>query len=83
MGLKYGLPITRRKVTDIPVKRLVNKDVVNMAVDNKITTIKFENKSVVLLNTNYWLAGVDYEDKNVNESKDIHDDEKKEGSDLR
>ena len=43
-----------------------------MAADNKTTTLKFEIKSGVLLN----LAGVDYEDNNVNESKDIHDDEK-------
>ena len=46
-----------------------------MAADNKITTLKFENKSGVLLNPNYWLVGVDYEDKNANESEDMHDDE--------
>ena len=34
-----------------------------MAADNKTTTLKFENKSGVLLNPNYWLVGVDYEDK--------------------
>ena len=50
-----------------------------MASDNKTTTLKFEIKSGVLLHDNYWLVGVDYEDKNVNESKDIKDDEKKEG----
>ena len=37
-----------------------------MAADNKITTLKFENKSEVLLHPNCWLAGVDYEDKNAN-----------------
>ena len=31
-----------------------------MAADNKITTLKFENKLGVLLHPNYWLAGVDY-----------------------
>ena len=46
-----------------------------MAADIKTTTLTFENKSGVLLNPNYWLSGVDYEDKNVNESEDIHDDE--------
>ena len=46
-----------------------------MAEDNKITNLKFENKSGELLHTNYWLAGVDYEDKNANKSKEIHDDE--------
>ena len=60
--MKYGLPITRRKVTDITVQNLVIKDVGNMAVDNKITTLKFENKSGLLLHPNYWLAGVDYEE---------------------
>ena len=70
--LKSGLPITRRRVTDILVKNLVNKAVDNMAADNKITNIKFENNSGVLLNTNYIMAGVDYEDKNANESEDIN-----------
>ena len=46
-----------------------------MSADNKITTLKFENKSGVLLHPNYWLSGVDYEDKNVNENKDTNDDE--------
>ena len=48
----------------------------NMSADNKTTTIEFENKSGVLLNTNYWLAGADYEDKNANEIEDRNDDEK-------
>ena len=76
LDLKSGLPITRGKVTDTPVKNLVIKSVGNMAADIKITTLTFENKSGVLLNPNYWLAGVDYEDKNVNESEDTNDDEK-------
>ena len=48
-----------------------------MAVDNKITTLKFENKSGVLLHPNFSLAGVDDEDKNANKSEDINDDEQK------
>ena len=48
----------------------------NILSDNKITTLKFENKSGVLLHPIYWLTGVDYEDKNANESKDINYDEK-------
>ena len=47
-----------------------------MAAENRFTTLKFENKSGVLLHPNNWLAVVDYEDKNMNESEDIHDDEK-------
>ena len=43
-----------------------------MAAENKITTLKFEKKSGVLLHSNYWLAGVDNEDKNANESEDIN-----------
>ena len=77
LDLKYGLTITRRNVTDIPVKNLAVKAVDNMAARNKITDLKFENKSGVLLNINYWLTGVDYEDKNSNEIKDTHDDENK------
>ena len=75
MDLKYGIPITRIKVTDIPVKNLFIKAVGNISADNKITALKFENKPGVVLNPNYWLAGVDYEDKNVNESKATNDDE--------
>ena len=41
LDLKPGLPITRRKVTDILVKKMVIKAVGNMAADNKITTLKF------------------------------------------
>ena len=52
------------------------KAVDNVAADNKITTPKNENKSGVLLNTNYWLEGLDYKDKNAKESEDIYDDEK-------
>ena len=75
LDLKYRLTVTRRKVTDIPVKNMVIKAVGNMAADNKITTAKFENKSGVLLHPNYWLAGVDYEYKNTKKSEDINDDE--------
>ena len=73
---KYGLTITRRKGTGIPVKTLVIKAMGNMAADNKIIVLHFENKSGVLLYTNYWLAGVDYEDKNSNESRYINYDKK-------
>ena len=75
LDLKSGLTTTRRKVTHITVNKLVIKDVGNMAADNKTTTLNFENKSGVLLHPNYWLIGVDYEDKNANEIKDINDDE--------
>ena len=47
----------------------------NVAPDNVITTIKFENRSGVLLHTNYCLAGVDYKDTNENKREDINDDE--------
>ena len=46
-----------------------------MAEDNKITNLKFENKSGLLLYSNYWLAGVDYEDKNANKREYINNDE--------
>ena len=63
LDLIYGLPTTRIKVADKPVKNLVIKAVGNMSEDNKTTTLNFEKKSGVLLHPNYWLAGVDYEDK--------------------
>ena len=47
-----------------------------MEADNKVTTLKFENKSGVLLHPNYCLVGVDYEDKNANESEDTNNDKK-------
>ena len=47
----------------------------NMAAENKTTTLKFENRSGVLFHPNYFLAGVDYEDKNANKIKDINNDE--------
>ena len=60
---------TRRKVIGVPVNNLVIKVVGNMAADNKITILKFENKSGVLLHPNYWLAGVYYKDKNTKKAK--------------
>ena len=64
MDFKSGLPVTQRKVTDIPVNDLVTKAAKKMAADDKMTKLKFENKSGVLLHPNGWLIGVDYEDKN-------------------
>ena len=54
----------QNKSTDIPVNNLVIKAVVKMAADNKITTLKFEKKSGVLLHPNYWLTGVHYKQGN-------------------
>ena len=34
-----------------------------MVAENKITTFKFENKLGVLINPNYWLAGVYYKNE--------------------
>ena len=59
MALKSGLPIIRKKISDITVKHLVIKAVGIMAADNKITTLNFKNKSGVLLNPKCLLAGVD------------------------
>ena len=47
-----------------------------MASDNENRTFMFEKKSRVLFYPNYWLAGVDYEDKNSNESRYINYDKK-------
>ena len=76
MDFEYGLPITRRKVTEIPVNYLVIKDMEKMAEDNKIMTIKFLNKSGVLLHHNNCLKVVYYEDKHANGNEDINYDEK-------
>ena len=73
--MKSRLPINRGKFIDIPVKNLVIKAVGNMAADNKITNFNFENKVGVLFHPKCWLAGVDYKDKNANESEDINNDE--------
>ena len=58
MYLKYVLSITRREVTYIPVKILVVTAVDKMASDNKVMTLKFENKSGVLLHKNDCLSGL-------------------------
>ena len=47
-------------------KKMVIKAMYNMLTDNKITALKFENKSVVSLNPNYWLEGVNCKDTNAN-----------------
>ena len=73
---KSRLPISRRNITDIPIKYLVIKAVGNMTEDNKIATLKLENKSGLLFHPNYWLIVVDYEDKNSNGSEDINNNEK-------
>ena len=45
MNLKYKIPVTRKKVNEIPVNYLVIKSMDKMKADDKITTLKFENKS--------------------------------------
>ena len=52
MDLKSEVPVTRGKITEIPFIDLVIKYVEKMEADNKITTLNFETKSGVLLNTN-------------------------------
>ena len=75
MDLKSELPINRRKVTEITVRHLVVKAEEKMAADDKVMTLKFENKPGVLLNTHDLMEGVDYKDKHSNGNKDINDDE--------
>ena len=41
IDFESGVPITRRKFTDIPVQNLIIKSVGNMAADNIIATLKF------------------------------------------
>ena len=48
-----------------------------MAADNKNTTLKFENKSGVLLHPNCWLVGVEMKINMQKKIKDINDDEQK------
>ena len=45
MNLKYKIPVTRKKVDEIPVNYLVIKSMDKMKADDKITILKFENKS--------------------------------------
>ena len=47
-----------------------------MSAEDKIMTFKFENRSGMLLHTNDWLAGVDYEDSNENKDKNINGNER-------
>ena len=73
--LKYGIPVTRIKVTEIKVNILVIKSVDKVAEEDKIVTQNFDNKLLVLLYTNDCLAGVNYEDTNLSKSEDTNDDE--------
>ena len=41
IDFESGVPITRRKFTDIPVQNLIIKSVGNMVADNIIATLKF------------------------------------------
>ena len=70
--LKYGIPVTRIKVTEIKVNILVIKSVDKVAEEDKIVTQNFDNKLLVLLYTNDCLAGVNYEDKNENDDKNVN-----------
>ena len=47
-----------------------------MSAEDKIMTLKFENRSGMLLHTNDWLAGVYYEDENENKNKNINENER-------
>ena len=53
--------ITRRKNIEIKIPKTILKRIEEMAASEKVTSLKFKNRSGVI-NDNNWIAGVEYED---------------------
>ena len=59
MDLHTGKVITRRKVTEIPITKLVIKAVEQMAKTQGFQSLKFKNRNGVVFHETDWIAGVD------------------------
>ena len=75
MNLNTGKIITRNKVITIPLTKIVQNKVEQMAKDQGITQIKFTNKRGIQLPNLDWIAGVDYDDYNNNNDQDQEHDQ--------
>ena len=77
MDLTSGLVITRANVTEIPVTDLVIKAVEKMGYDHSFPTtgLKFTNRQGQIYLDNDWIAGVDYDEYEDEESPEDPEDE--------
>ena len=84
MNLQTGKVITRNVVTEFPVTDLVIKAVETMAEEQGIKTLKITRRNKVPLFPADWIAGVDYEgDQNENtENNDDEDDDYQENDEY-
>ena len=60
MDLNSGRVITQRKVTEVPVTKLVIKAVEQMAYNKGFKSLKFKNRHGVIFHETDWITGVDY-----------------------
>jgi hypothetical protein len=70
MDLNSGQVITRNIVNEIPVTDVVIKAVKTMAYDQGFESMKFKNRNGVFLKNTDWIAGVDYEEDDIEEDDD-------------
>ena len=75
MDFKSGILVTGRKVTKIPVKYFFIKATDKMSAEDKVMTINLDKMSGVLLHSDDWLEGVDYEYEIENEDENINKNE--------
>ena len=68
MDLNSGRPMTRRKVTQLPVTPSVIKAVEAMAAKQGMKSLKFKNRHKVIFHPADWIAGVDYTDNDDDEN---------------
>ena len=71
MDLNTGKVITRRKVTEIPITRLVIKAVEAMAKREGFKSLKFKNRNNVVFHDTGLIAGVE---DNTNNNENEHDE---------
>ena len=74
MDLNSGRVITRRKVTEIPVTKVVIDAVEHMAEKEGFNSLKFKNRNCIVFFDTDWVAGVDY-DENEHENDENDEDE--------
>ena len=70
MDLNSGQVITRNIVHEIPVTDVVIKAVETMAYDQGFKSMKFKNRNGVVFFDTDWIAGVDYEEDDIEDDGD-------------
>jgi hypothetical protein len=70
MGLNSGQVITRNIVHEIPVTDVVINAVKTIAHDQGFKSMKFKNRKGVIFFDTDWIAGVDYEEDDIEDNDD-------------